>query len=60
MHHTSPGLNSTQLNQLVRWGKLDPTSDSPTRCSGCLANLIVITLLSLDKETIKKTSFMEL
>ena len=47
------GLNSTRPTQLVRQGKLDPRSDSPARHSGYPANLIAITLLNFDIETIE-------
>ena len=48
------GLNSTQLTQVARWGKLDPRSDILARLSGSPTNLIAITLFNLDIETIKK------
>ena len=47
------GLNSTCPTQVVSRGKLDTRSDSPNRRSCCSANLIAITLVNLDIETIK-------
>ena len=38
--------------QVVMQDQLDPRSDSPTRRSGCPANLIAIILFNLDIETI--------
>ena len=50
VNHQLPGLNSTQI-QAVRLGKLNPRLDSPTRHSGCPANLITINLFILHIET---------
>ena len=47
------GLNSIWPAKVVRWGKMNSRSDSVARRSGCLANLIAITLLNPDIETIK-------
>ena len=44
--------NSTWPTKVLRRGKLDPRSDSPTNLSGCMANLIAITFFNLDIETI--------
>ena len=46
-------LNSTLPTEVVRLGKFDPRSYSPARLSGFPANLIAVTLLNLDVETIK-------
>ena len=53
-------LNSTSPTEVVRLGKFDPRSYSPARLSGCPANLIAVTLLNLDIETIKVFYFFKL
>ena len=56
--HDLAGLNSTWPAQVVRRGKLDPRSDSPAKRSGCLANLIAITLFNLDNDNKYNLNFL--